>query len=230
MIIPKSLVTGICSLEVNEAYLAFLTQLNQKMDYSEKAKQEFAGGGRASTPAAIAETEPHLQNLRHKAVAKIREFLLQKIYLLTKPKTNIQIFQETSFAKYRYFYVFLSTYAEDVAAEVHQAYVNTMAKIYVNHFTNYVASLGKICNPTLAGKTDLIGVPEEKKGGGMGLSFGSIGGFFGGSGAAVAAAKAMQVSIFALGMRKDELDAMENPIVPHVAVQLKQKFPYVFFY
>eukprot|EP01087_Luapelamoeba_hula_P019663 TRINITY_DN6547_c1_g1_i1.p1 TRINITY_DN6547_c1_g1~~TRINITY_DN6547_c1_g1_i1.p1 ORF type:complete len:966 (+),score=202.04 TRINITY_DN6547_c1_g1_i1:3-2900(+) len=219
VIIPKALVNGICALEVNEAYLAFVTELNKKIEFVEQARSTDP----SHVPQAVTETEPHLLNLKHKAVAKIREFLLQRIYNLTKPKTNIQIFQETTFAKYRYFYVFLHTHAPEVAVEVHQSYVNTMSKIYTAHFATYIAALTKLCIPTLASRNDLIGVAEEKKGGGMGISFS---GLFGGSSAAVAAAKSHQVSIFALGVRKEELDQMDNPIVPHVATQLKQRFSF----
>ena len=47
-----------------------------------------------------------LEKLRLKAVSKIREFILVKIYACRKPSSNYEVAQNT-LLKYRYFFEFL---------------------------------------------------------------------------------------------------------------------------
>lgn len=207
----------LCAKQVNESYLQFLTELNKKIAFVENLKKDSETTPGKAVPLAIVETEPHLQNLKNKATAKIREFLLQKIYQLSKPKTNIQILQETTFLRYKYFYRFLATYAVDVANEIHTNYVQTLSKIYASHFTGYIQALSKLSYSMGAGKMDLLGIPEAKTG--------FVSGLFG-SGSKVANLKNI-MNVFSLGNRKDDLDQLETSIQPHVAANLKQKIPYV---
>ena len=52
------------------------------------------------------------------AITKIRDFLLQKVYLLKRPKTNLQIIQQSSLLKYKYFIQFLRQHGPDLYIEV----------------------------------------------------------------------------------------------------------------
>ena len=58
-------------------------------------------------------SSPHIQ-----AITKIRDFLLQKVYLLKRPKTNLQIIQQSSLLKYKYFIQFLRQHGPDLFIEV----------------------------------------------------------------------------------------------------------------
>ena len=57
-----------------------------------------------SPDAAVAQSSndvlPVLENLRAKAVAKSREFLLARIYSLRRPKTNVSIIQHNVMLKF----------------------------------------------------------------------------------------------------------------------------------
>merc|ERR1719299_365511 len=49
---------------------------------------------------ALRDVEPELELLRVKAVSKAREFVAQRIYDLRRPKTNVQIQQQTRMLKF----------------------------------------------------------------------------------------------------------------------------------
>ena len=106
------------------------------------------------------------------AIAKIREFLLQKIYQFRKPMTNYQVpqnamlkfrcviqgskRQKTNFAwlseriafppllSCRFFNEFLMSNERTIAREVRDEYVETMNKIYYSYFKSYTSRLMKL--------------------------------------------------------------------------------------
>ncbi len=95
----NSMIHGICESPVNEAYIEYLTKLKKKFEYSETKE--------AKQTTSISTIQPELEKLRTKAIERVREFLLLKIYSLGKPKTNFQILQQSVLLKYRYLIEFL---------------------------------------------------------------------------------------------------------------------------
>ena len=63
---------------------------------------------------------PELEKLRVRAVGKCREYLMQRIYALRKPKTNIQILQQNVLLKAKY-QVCLSMHAWSQCMNGHSA-------------------------------------------------------------------------------------------------------------
>ncbi|XP_031272153.1 ran-binding protein M homolog [Pistacia vera] len=53
------------------------------------------------TSKALKDVQPELEKLRQKAVSKVFDFIVQKLYALRKPKTNIQILQQNVLLKYK---------------------------------------------------------------------------------------------------------------------------------
>jgi hypothetical protein len=49
---------------------------------------------------------------------QVRDFLLNKLYQLRKPKTNVSIIQQTILLKYKYFVRFLRDHGVDIFQEV----------------------------------------------------------------------------------------------------------------
>ncbi|NXD46891.1 VPS52 protein, partial [Copsychus sechellarum] len=79
-------------------FVARLRELNAKIEaVKEQAFRD---------TLACSDVQHVLDRLRIKAVTKIREFVLQKIYSFRKPMTNYQI-PQNSLLKYKYFYEFL---------------------------------------------------------------------------------------------------------------------------
>ncbi|KAJ4874831.1 Vacuolar protein sorting-associated protein 52 A [Raphanus sativus] len=50
---------------------------------------------------ALKDVEPELEKLRQQAISKVYDFIVQKLIALRKPKTNIQILQQSVLLKYK---------------------------------------------------------------------------------------------------------------------------------
>ena len=131
LIVSPELVTNICEAEVNESYLDFVLQLNEKVS--------FAKTDAAAATAAAGDIAPELEKLRLKAVQKVKDFLLLKIGSLKVKKTNIQILQQNVLLKYARLYRFLVEHAPETAAEVKEVYTTTMSATYQRHIKGYLA-------------------------------------------------------------------------------------------
>ena len=101
--IPPKLASHICDSEVNDAYLDYIMTL--------RGKFSFMDSDLARSSAAATEVAPELEKLRLKAISKVRESLLSKMSMLSKPNTNFQILQQSVLLKYKYFAQFLRDHA-----------------------------------------------------------------------------------------------------------------------
>lgn len=202
-VVSPELVQAVCEAPVDERYVAHLRTLDSKVSFMRTSRHQRA---RASQDVA-----PTIERLRLKAVARVREFLLERVYALRAPKTNVQI-KQNLLLRYGFFYTFLTEHGgaeHDVAAEVRQNYVDTMAKRYLAHFRAYLANLRRLQTGPVADKNDLLGTDESK-----------TGGFF-------SAKKSTQHMnrVFALGQRANVLQHVgDEPIIYHVAQQASQSF------
>ncbi|KAM7319195.1 hypothetical protein ACRRTK_022307 [Alexandromys fortis] len=155
LVVPSALVTAILEAPVTEP--RFLEQL-QELDAKAAAVREQEARG----TAACADVRGVLDRLRVKAVTKIREFILQKIYSFRKPMTNYQI-PQTALLKYRFFYQFLLGNERATAKEIRDEYVETLSKIYLSYFRSYLGRLMKVQYEEVAEKDDLMGVEDTAK-------------------------------------------------------------------
>ncbi|EFB14053.1 hypothetical protein PANDA_002276, partial [Ailuropoda melanoleuca] len=155
LIVPSALITAILEAPVTEP--RFLEQL-QELDAKAAAVREQEARG----TAACADVRGILDRLRVKAVTKIREFILQKIYSFRKPMTNYQI-PQTALLKYRFFYQFLLGNERATAKEIRDEYVETLSKIYLSYYRSYLGRLMKVQYEEVAEKDDLMGVEDTAK-------------------------------------------------------------------
>ncbi|TKC49591.1 hypothetical protein EI555_016523, partial [Monodon monoceros] len=155
LVVPSALVTAILEAPVTEP--RFLEQL-QELDAKAAAVREQEARG----TAACADVRGMLDRLRIKAVTKIREFILQKIYSFRKPMTNYQI-PQTALLKYRFFYQFLLGNERATAKEIRDEYVETLSKIYLSYYRSYLGRLMKVQYEEVAEKDDLMGVEDTAK-------------------------------------------------------------------
>ncbi|CAJ0764704.1 23324_t:CDS:10 [Entrophospora sp. SA101] len=118
IIIPPPMVKKITEDEIDEIWLAYLTELNKKMSYV-KQKQ-------GKNIKALKDVGPELEKLRLKASEKIRDYLLSKIKSLRIPNTNVQILQQSILLKHKVLYQFVMQRYSDVAFEIMHTYMNTM--------------------------------------------------------------------------------------------------------
>ncbi|XP_051811799.1 vacuolar protein sorting-associated protein 52 homolog isoform X2 [Acanthochromis polyacanthus] len=204
LVVPGAMISTILDSPVTEQeFLEQLHELNNKINFAKELSFR--------ETLACSDIQDIVDRLKVKAVSKIREFILQKIYSFRKPMTNYQIPQNT-LLKYRFFYQFLLANERTVAKEIRDEYVDTMSKIYLSYFKSYSGRLLKVQYEEVADKDDLMGVEDTAKKG-----------FF-----SKPSLKSRN-TIFTLGQRGSILSPaeLEGPIlVPHTAQRGDSRYPY----
>eukprot|EP00472_Partenskyella_glossopodia_P013646 CAMPEP_0197515828 /NCGR_PEP_ID=MMETSP1318-20131121/826_1 /TAXON_ID=552666 /ORGANISM="Partenskyella glossopodia, Strain RCC365" /LENGTH=688 /DNA_ID=CAMNT_0043064293 /DNA_START=96 /DNA_END=2162 /DNA_ORIENTATION=- len=202
--LSPELVSSIHESEIKEKYISYLEELEVKIRYLGKLKKEH------KLDKAAAEMVPLCERTKMKAVSRIRTFLVQKIFLLKKPQTNIQI-KQNLLLRYKYLYKFLLMHSKDTAEEVKRVYVETIRKLYTAHFKQYLVNLMKLQAFSVVTKGDLLGVDESKTGGMFSLR----------------RTKLHLERVFMLGNRDAILNNIDKPpIIYHAAAKRGHKFPY----
>lgn len=204
LVVPGAMISTILDSPVTEQeFLEQLHELNNKINFAKELSFR--------ETLACSDIQDIVDRLKLKAVSKIREFILQKIYSFRKPMTNYQIPQNT-LLKYRFFYQFLLANERTVAKEIRDEYVDTMSKIYYSYFKSYSSRLLKVQYEEVADKDDLMGVEDTAKKG-----------FF-----SKPSLKSRN-TIFTVGQRGAILSPaeLEGPIlVPHTAQRGDSRYPY----
>lgn len=103
-----------------------------------------------------------LNNLKVKAIFKIREYILKKIYSLRKPMTNYSITQ-SALLKNKFFFKFLVIHERDIAREMQSEYIDTMGKVLFTYFREYIHKCCKLIHDDLPDKDDLMGSDDTSK-------------------------------------------------------------------
>uniref|UniRef100_H2Z2W4 Vacuolar protein sorting-associated protein 52 homolog n=1 Tax=Ciona savignyi TaxID=51511 RepID=H2Z2W4_CIOSA len=202
MAVPEQMINHILDCPVTErAFLEQLHELNHKINFVKQHSY--------NDTAACRDVLDVVEKLKFKAISKIREFLLTKIYSFRKPMSNYQLGQD-AMLKSRFFYEFLLSNERHVAREVRDEYVDTLSKVYFSYFKTYINRLMKLQFDDAAGRDDLLATEDSSKRG-----------FFSSSRPAMR----NRSSVFTLGKRDVILgEQLEAPIVvPHAAQKNEEK-------
>ncbi|XP_035210728.1 vacuolar protein sorting-associated protein 52 homolog isoform X3 [Stegodyphus dumicola] len=155
MIVQESLIQHILETPVTEKeFLEDLQILDHKIAFVKE--QSFKDA------RCCQDVKDVLEKLKIKAISKIREYLLQKIYSFRKPMTNYQV-PQNALLKYKFYYQFLMTHERDIAREVREEYLDTMSKILFSYFKMYTSRLMKLQFEEVADRDDLMGVEDTAK-------------------------------------------------------------------
>ncbi|KAA0037026.1 vacuolar protein sorting-associated protein 52 A [Cucumis melo var. makuwa] len=204
IIVPPRMIDIIVDGEVNDEYLRTLEILSKKLVVAEVDPM-------IKNSKALKDVQPELEKLRQKAVSKVvYDFLVQKLHALRKPKTNIQILQQSVLLKYKYVISFLKDHSKEVYSEVRTAYIDTMNKVLSAHFRAYIQALEKL-QLDIATSSDLIGVEARS------------------SGLFLRGREPLKnrSAVFALGDRIKILKEVDEPaLIPHIAEASSIKYPY----
>ncbi|KIW94817.1 uncharacterized protein Z519_04795 [Cladophialophora bantiana CBS 173.52] len=90
---------------------------------------------------ALQDLKPLLEDLKIKAIERIRDYIVAQIKALRSPNINAQVIQQQTFLRYKDLYAFLARNHPVLAEETGQAYVNTMRWYYSSHFSRYQQAL-----------------------------------------------------------------------------------------
>lgn len=136
IIVPEAMITNILETPVTEKeFLEQLYVLDHKISFVKE--QSFKDSRSCQDVGDI------LEKLKFKAISKIREYLLQRVYSFRKPTTNYQI-PQNAMLKHKFFYKFLMTHEREIAREIRDEYVDTMGKILFSYFKSYTNRLMKL--------------------------------------------------------------------------------------
>nr|CAB3267647.1 vacuolar protein sorting-associated protein 52 homolog [Phallusia mammillata] len=205
MVVPETMITTILETPVTEReFLEQLHELNHKINFVKQHSY--------NETAACRDVQDVVEKLKYKAVAKIREFMLQKISSFRKPLSNYQLGQN-AMLNCRFFYEFLLSNERHVANEVKDEYIDTLSKVYFSYFKSYLNRIMKLQFDDTAGKDDLMAVEDSSKKG-----------FFSSSRPAVR----NRSTVFTIGKRDEILkDGLEAAvIVPHAAQKNETKYSF----
>ncbi|KAH1459272.1 hypothetical protein KXX58_009081 [Aspergillus fumigatus] len=98
----------------------------------------------SSSTKAIEDVRPLLNDIKNKAVERIRDYLVSQIRALRSPNINSQIIQQQRLVKFKDLYSYISRAHPQLTGEITQAYINTMRWYYLSHFSRYLQALEKI--------------------------------------------------------------------------------------
>ena len=93
---------------------------------------------------ALQDVKPLLDDLKARAIERIRDFIVAQIKALRSPNINAQLIQQQTFLKYKDLYAFLARNHAVLSEEVGQAYINTMKWYYHSNFSRYRQALDKL--------------------------------------------------------------------------------------
>ncbi|KIX97593.1 uncharacterized protein Z520_06370 [Fonsecaea multimorphosa CBS 102226] len=97
--------------------------------------------GKSEQVKALQDLKPLLEDLKAKAIERIRDYIVAQIKALRSPNINAQVIQQQTFLRYKDLYAFLARNHAVLAEEIGQAYVNTMRWYYSSHFSRYQQAL-----------------------------------------------------------------------------------------
>ncbi|KAI5309399.1 hypothetical protein KEM55_003324, partial [Ascosphaera atra] len=137
---------------VDHAFVKALKEVDETGRYIE-ANEKGQGPGKIK---AIEDVKPLLEDLKTKAIMRIRDHIVAQIKSIRAPNVNAQIIQQRQLLRYKEIFGFLHRNHAQLAGELTQAYVNTMKWYYTSHFTRYVQALEKIKIQTVD-RNDLMG-------------------------------------------------------------------------
>eukprot|EP00920_Eleutheroschizon_duboscqi_P020015 GHVT01047803.1.p1 GENE.GHVT01047803.1~~GHVT01047803.1.p1 ORF type:complete len:561 (+),score=111.38 GHVT01047803.1:651-2333(+) len=179
---------------------------------------------------STAASGPELRRLKACAIGRIRAFLSGKILLLKRPRTNLQILQRTVLLKNKALYSFLAEHDRTVAMEVRQLYVQTLSRLYVQHFRTYVLSLNRLQLENTPGPGDLLAALDPMGKAGVASSAKQMVGRVLSSLAGTAPSSAAILTrgnVFSLSGRDRVLSVLESdPILAHLAAAAGEKCYY----
>uniref|UniRef100_A0A8C7HDK1 Vacuolar protein sorting-associated protein 52 homolog n=1 Tax=Oncorhynchus kisutch TaxID=8019 RepID=A0A8C7HDK1_ONCKI len=206
LVVPGAMIQVIVDSPVTEQeFLEQLHELNNKINFAKELSFR--------ETLACSDIQDIVDHLKIKAVTKIREFILQKIYSFRNTTTIMYLQKSNFFSSYfRFFYQFLLANERTVAKEIRDVYVDTMSKIYYSYFKSYSGRLLKVQYEEVADKDDLMGVEDTAK-----KCFSSK------------PSLKSRNTIFTLGQRGAVLSPaeLEGPIlIPHTAQRGDCRYPY----
>lgn len=154
LIIPPMIVRQIADGEISLQWRSALKYIMQRQSELGMLKER-------GNFSAIKGAEEQLKLVTHRAIERIRDFIVTRIKSLRVAGINAQAVQK-ELLDYRDLYAFLMNAHPALAKDLLQAYVNTMAWYYSSYFQRYAKSLEKL-NLNRVDKSVLLGSDDSSR-------------------------------------------------------------------
>lgn len=142
---------------IDDVFAKALTEIEARLL---TAKERDNNGGQTK---AVEDVKPLLDDLRNRAVERVRDYLVSQIKALRSPNVNAQVIQQQSFLRHKELYPFLTRVNPQLAEDIGKAYSNTMRWYYQSNFARYKAALVKM-QLYAVDQSDLLGAdPSTRK-------------------------------------------------------------------
>ncbi|KAI4191634.1 MAG: hypothetical protein LQ346_004696, partial [Caloplaca aetnensis] len=136
--VSPAVVLTITEGQIDASWTKALDELDKRLKTIDGRYKE------SENTSAMSDVMPLLDDLKDKAIERIRDFFVSQIKALRSPNINAQIIQQQSFVRYKDLYSFLARHHSVLAEEIGQAYINTMRWYYLSNFSRYKQALEKI--------------------------------------------------------------------------------------
>lgn len=154
--ISPAVVRKITDGAIDEAWLKALDELEKR---SKNVESKLKSG---SSIKAVEDLKPLIEDLKNKAIERIRDYVVAQIKALRSPSINAQLLQQNAFLRYKDLFAFLQRHQPQLAEEISQAYIYTMRWYYLNSFTRYKTALDKLQIHTID-KNDALAQDESAR-------------------------------------------------------------------
>lgn len=132
------------------------------VEFEKRSRAIEARSKTSSDVKAIEDLRPFMNDLKDRAVERIRDYVVGQIKALRTPGANAQIIQQNALLKYRDAFAFLARHQAQLEQGISQAYINTMRWYYLNNFSRYKAANDKL-NLHIIDRNDVLGNDDASK-------------------------------------------------------------------
>lgn len=154
--VAPSVVRAIAEGPIDDDFARALTEIEARSLKVTKQDQQ------STYTKAVEDVKPLLEDLKLKAVERIRDYLVAQVKALRSPNINAQIIQQQTLLNHKEFFPFLSRNHAQLAEEITQAYANTLRWYYTSNFTRYCTALDRM-QLHLIDQNDLLGVDPSTR-------------------------------------------------------------------
>jgi vacuolar protein sorting-associated protein 52 len=148
--VSPATVRAISEGPVDEAFSRALLEVETRSTALDRRKGESEG------VKALEDVLPLLNDLKSRAVERIRDHVVSQIKSIRAPNVNAQLIQHQSFLRHKDLFLFLSRNHHVLFEEIGQAYINTLKWYYSSNFSRYQQALEKLPLHNID-QADLIG-------------------------------------------------------------------------
>jgi vacuolar protein sorting-associated protein 52 len=153
--ISPAIVKAIAEGPIDDSFARALNEVESRLTILEKKSS-------SENVKALEDVRPLLEDLKSKAIERIRDFIVSQIKALRSPNINAQIIQQQHFIKHKDLFSFLARHHPILSEEICQAYINTMKWYYSTNFGRYQHALQKMQLHNI-GPSDLMGTDQTPK-------------------------------------------------------------------